>query len=110
MYNRAIVFVSMSTSETYGLTFVEAMAAGALLVVVRAKAAAEIFNNNGKLCSPHDIAGFGEAMSTLAHDYELKAKMSTQSLRIAEKHSVKECVNKLEEVYKSLSPQQEHLH
>ena len=110
MYNRAIAFVSMSTSETYGLTFVEAMAAGTPLIVVRAKAAAEIFDNNGKLCSPHDITGFGGAMSMLAHDHELKAKMGTQSLHIAEKHSVKECVNKLEEVYKSLSPQQEHLH
>ena len=110
MYNRAIAFVSMSTSETYGLTFVEAMAAGTPLIVVRAKAAAEIFDNNGKLCSPHDITGFGGAMSMLAHDHELKAKMGTQSLHIAEKHSVKECVNKLEEVYKSLSSQQEHLH
>ncbi len=73
----ADVFVSASSMETYGLTFVEAMACGIPVVAFRVggipEAAPE--GEGGILCEPHDGAALREAITNLRGSRELREKL-----------------------------------
>jgi putative colanic acid biosynthesis glycosyltransferase len=57
LYNRADVYVSASTQETYGLTIAEALSCGTPAIVYDATACREMINpgENGYFVRPHDI-------------------------------------------------------
>ena len=84
IYQQAICFISASTSETQGITFLEAMAYGLALIGVAAKAVPELINNNGIICQVNDIDSLVNAANKLISNPDLR-KISTAVFKINSK-------------------------
>lgn len=102
IYQHACCFISASKSETQGITFLEAMAAGLPLIGVSAKAVPEVISNNGILCKPDHVQDLAKAMKLIASDKTLRNKMSEYSMLHAKNHSIHETAEQLEKVYADL--------
>jgi glycosyltransferase involved in cell wall biosynthesis len=95
----ALTFVTASTSETQGISILEAMAAGLPIIGVDAKAVPDLIEKNGILCQPNSAESLTKAMYILATDPEKVAKYKKASLEVAKKHSIKSTIEKLEKIY-----------
>ena len=102
IYQQAICFISASTSETQGITFLEAMAYGLALIGVAAKAVPELINNNGIICQVNDIDSLVNAANKLISNPDLRKKYQQQSLKLIQKHDISHTISKLNETYKRL--------
>lgn len=99
-YNLGDVFVNASLTETQGLTFIEAMAAGVPIVAKYAPNLAEfIHNNEDGLLVKHD-SQIAKSIINVLTDNALKEKLVTNSFKNANLHSSKEFGDKLEQLYK----------
>lgn len=81
--NVADVFVSASTSETFGLTGLEAMAHQIPPILARSQGLSEIVDASGFTCDPADPSAFKQAILKLFDDPALKTRMGEQARRIA---------------------------
>ena len=102
IYQQASCFVSASTSETQGITFLEAMAFGLPLIGVSARAVTELIDNNGILCQPDNADDLSQAIIKIITDDQLRKKYRQQSLKLVKKHDINNTVAKLEKVYKQV--------
>lgn len=81
--NVADVFVSASTSETFGLTGLEAMAHKVPTILAKSQGLNEIVDTSGFTCDPDDPSTFKQAILKLFADPELKMRMGEQARHIA---------------------------
>lgn len=99
-YNIGDIFVNASLTETQGLTFIEAMAAGLPIVAKYAPNIAEfIFNNENGILVKYDKQ-FAKAIISVLEDDKLRKKLSINSSKTAKDHSSEEFGDKLEALYK----------
>lgn len=84
------VFVSGSTSETFGLTGIEAMAHKIPVVLVRSQGLCEIVDDSGFVCEPGDLDQFVRSILEIFHSPKLKIEMGEKARKIAEKFNGKE--------------------
>ncbi|KKQ24440.1 MAG: HAD-superfamily hydrolase, subfamily IIB [Candidatus Roizmanbacteria bacterium GW2011_GWC2_37_13] len=101
-YSNALAFISASTSETQGLSILEACSFKLPIIAVKARAVTELFNNNGILCQPNNIGELADALKVMTSNENLRSKFSYQSLEIAKKHSLNTTIKELENIYMSL--------
>jgi len=103
-YATADIFASASDTETFGLTFVEAMHTGLPAVGVRRLGAKEIIRNgkNGILVKPGDTGAFARAMEKLLKNSAMRKRMGKEALRDSEKYSLEESVDKTIKLYRKL--------
>ena len=75
------VFVTHTMSETFGVVFAEAMAAGLPIVAAAATSVPYVVvdGRNGLLAEPFDAEGFAERVRRIAEDPALHARISTQN-------------------------------
>ena len=98
-YNISDVFVNASLTETQGLTFIEAMAAGIPVVAKYAPNLSEfIINNYNGLLVKKD-SDFSKSIISVLNNEKLQKKLSLNGLEIAGKFSLEEFGDKLEVVY-----------
>ena len=102
IYKNAIAFITTSTSETQGITILEAMREGLPIIGVNAKALPELIVNNGILSDPDNIDQISKSMVLLNEDKEMRQRYAGNSLLNVKKHNVSNTVRKLESVYNSL--------
>jgi glycosyltransferase involved in cell wall biosynthesis len=80
----AIALVHPAIEEGFGLTLLEALAAGTPVLAVRSRAALEVCGDAAQLLDPGDSAALtsslAEAMSTLAREPELRERLATAGL------------------------------
>lgn len=101
-YNIADVFVNASLTETQGLTFLEAMAAGVPVIARYAPNLTEFIktNQNGILIrNPND---FPKIINSLLNNKELYEKISNESIKTANDYSVEKFGDNLENLYKEV--------
>jgi phosphatidylinositol alpha 1,6-mannosyltransferase len=98
------IFASASDSETFGLTFVEAMHMGLPVVGVKRLGPKEIISENktGLLVEPSDPAGLAGAMSKLLSDKKLRQKMGKQGRIASQKYTIEASVDKTLRIYRRL--------
>jgi len=85
-YRDADVFVLPSRSEPWGMVLNEAAAAGLPLVATEESGAArDLVDGNGYRFAAGDVAALREALSTLASDPELRARMGARSRELAKR-------------------------
>lgn len=103
-YRCADLFASASDTETFGLTFVEAMHLGLPVVGVRKLGAKEVIENgkSGLLVEPGDTAGLAKAMERLLEDRALRRKMGRAARERAKIYSIDKSAEKTLALYKKL--------
>jgi len=103
LYRLCDVFVLPSVSaESFGITLIEAMAAGRPVVASRIGGVPEIVDDgvNGLLFEPWDSRGLSEAVNTLLGDPELAADLGRRAHESAEEnYSWPKVARRIEEVY-----------
>ena len=98
-YKMADVFVSASTSETQGITYLEALSNGLPCVCKKDPCIDEIIidNKNGFQYKNHDE--FWQIIDKILYNDELKKELSKEAIKIAKKYSESEMVKRLESLY-----------
>ena len=84
-YDTATVYASPSVYESFGLTFVEAMARGIPVVGCNTSAMPEVVTHErtGLLVPPAAAEPFADAVSRLLLDAGLRARLGTEGRRVA---------------------------
>lgn len=103
-YHCANIFASASDSETFGLTFVEAMHMGLPVVGVSRLGAKEIITNgkDGLLYEPGDAKGIAKGIETLLCDRELRERMGKLAKKTAKRYSIENSIKETLLIYESV--------
>jgi mannosyltransferase len=104
-YRRLTIYAFTSRNEGFGLTLIEAMAAGAALVAARAGAAEIVIENgvSGVLAPIDDAAALAQAIEPLMRDPAATEAMGARGRqRVLDKFSVEAEAKAINEVYKTL--------
>ncbi len=102
-YRCADVFASASDTETFGMTFVEAMHTGLPAIGVRKLGAREVITPKcGLLVEPGSPGGMARAMEKLLLDKKLSASMAREAPKRAAQYSIDRSVRKTLEIYRGL--------
>ncbi|MDD5340431.1 MAG: glycosyltransferase [Candidatus ainarchaeum sp.] len=102
-YRCADVFASASDTETFGMTFVEAMHAGLPVIGVRMLGAKEVITPKcGLLVEPGSPGEMGRAMEKLLDDKKLRAGMAKEAPKRAMQYSMDKSVKRTLEIYRGL--------
>ena len=105
-YQRLTIYAFTSRNEGFGLTLIEAMAAGAALVASRAGAAELVVEDGvtGVLTPPGDVDALVAALEPLMRDPASAAAMGERGrARVLEKFSLDAEANPIAEVYRGWS-------
>lgn len=104
IYKLGDVFVTASDIETQGIVLIEAAAAGLPLVAVNTGAVSEVCvdSRNGVLVEPGDKNAISDALTKILTDDDLREKMSRESVKVANEHSLENTIDKFLEIYKKL--------
>jgi mannosyltransferase len=104
-YQRLTIYAFTSRNEGFGLTLIEAMAAGAALVAARAGAAELVVEDGvtGSLVPPGDVDALVAALEPLMRDPEAAAAMGVRGRsRVVEQFSLDAEADKIAAVYRTL--------
>jgi mannosyltransferase len=104
-YRRLTIYAFTSRNEGFGLTLIEAMAAGAALVASRAGAAELVVEDGvtGVLTQPGDVDGLVAALEPLMRDPASAAAMGERGrARVLAKFSLDAEANRIADVYRTL--------
>ncbi|TGK14755.1 glycosyltransferase family 4 protein [Leptospira fluminis] len=101
------LFLTASTMETQGLVILESIACGLPAVGVDSFAIPELVHDgkNGFIAKPFDVKGIAEKAVSILKDPELYSGFSIESIRIAQSHEIRACVDRMEEAYKAVADQ-----
>jgi glycosyltransferase involved in cell wall biosynthesis len=100
------LFVSPARSEPFGLSIVEAMAAGVPVIATRSEGAREIIVNGetGRLVPIEDPESLANAIDEVLSDRELGERLSENARRVVhERFSLERMVAATEQVYRAAS-------
>ncbi|MGJ4994693.1 glycosyltransferase family 4 protein [Bradyrhizobium sp. HKCCYLS3077] len=104
-YQRLTIYAFTSRNEGFGLTLIEAMAAGAALVAARAGAAEIVVEDGitGRLVPPGDVDALVTALEPLMRDPEAAHALGEKArTRVIEKFSLEAEAEKIAAVYRGL--------
>jgi mannosyltransferase len=104
-YQRLTIYAFTSRNEGFGLTLIEAMAAGAALAAARAGAAELVVEDGvtGALVPPGDVDALVAALEPLMRDPEAAAVMGGRGrARVVEKFSLDAEADRIVSVYRAL--------
>lgn len=104
-YPKYDLFLTASTMETQGLVILESVACGLPAVGVDSFAIPELIHDgkNGYIAKPFDVKGIAEKSVEILKDPILYEKFSKESIKISKSHEMNACVDKMEEVYKTIA-------
>lgn len=100
IYQTADLFLMTSTSETFGLVLIEAMAAGLPVVAVEAKGSKDnVTTGSNGVLTPEDPVRFAAAAQDLVADDFRRKTMSQAALETAVRYSMEHLSGRLIELY-----------
>ena len=96
------VLISASIEEGFGINIIEGMASGlpAVASVVRGHKEMVVHGQNGYLVNVNNSPAFCEKIEILYHDKEQYQEMSKQAIITAEKFSIENSLNQMEQIYR----------
>ncbi len=100
-YSRATVLVSPSTTETQGLTVLEAFACGCPVVVANALGFKDFVldGKNGFFSKPKNKKDLAEKIIKMLKNKKLRERLSRNARKTAEEYSISNQARKLEDLY-----------
>ncbi len=103
IYSLADIFVMPAEAELQSIVTMEAIASGLPAIVVNKGAVPELVQeNNGLLFEPQNSQQLGKNIITLVSDDALRKKMSNNSLKLIQKHSMDYIAYQYEQVYQKI--------
>src|SRR5262249_15144999 len=102
LYRRAGAFVSPSSYEGFGLTFLEAMASGCPVIGTRVTSVPEVVGEAGILLSDPDEEALAAAMAALATDDNLRGELSERGRQRASQFTWMDTARRTLEVYREV--------
>jgi glycosyltransferase involved in cell wall biosynthesis len=105
LYAVSDIFVLPSRTEGTPTVMLEAMASGTPAIVSRVGGVPEVIahDKNGFMVEPEDVAVLGKLILNLAHDPELRARISRQSVLDMQEHSLARQVERIMQIYSSVA-------
>ncbi|MCB1179103.1 MAG: glycosyltransferase [Leptospiraceae bacterium] len=105
IYPEYDLFLTASTMETQGLVILEAISCGLPAVGVYSYAIPELIQHglNGYNAQPFKVAEIAELTIKILENPELYKTFSEKSLEISQEHDINKCVDRLHEVYQTMS-------
>lgn len=96
------IFVTMSTTETQGITLLEGLCNGLPAIGIAKGGTIELIrhNKNGFLVKKDDPENFAKAVIDLVKDDKLRKRFSKEALKISSEHEMEGIIDKLEKLYK----------
>lgn len=104
LHKVGMVFCMPSPAELQSIATLEAMASGQPIVAVDAGALGELCQDgrNGYLCDQDDEDAVAKSLLEIISNPELRAKMSRESLAIANTHNLNTTLERFEKIYENL--------
>lgn len=102
LYSQATLFLFPSLYEGFGLPPLEAMACGVPVVLSNASCLPEVGGQAALLLSPHDPAGWQNAIHRLLLDTDRRTKMIAAGYRQARQFRWAKAANQLRQLYQKL--------
>lgn len=99
LYEVSQIFVNPSTSETFSLVTVEAMAKGLPVIVADARAVTELVKDNGFIFVPSDPVDLSNKITKLISNKDLMLTMSSNSRKASLDYSLEKLAENLEKSY-----------
>lgn len=101
-YAAANVFVIASSTDTQGLTILEAMAAGKPIVVAYRGVSKELVKDRCNGFIAENLEEFAEKIMEILRSDDLERRMGEESRRMVEKHSLERVGEQIEQLYRLL--------
>lgn len=102
IYTDASIFITASTSETQGLSIIEAMSYGLPVVAVAKRGVPELIKDNGLMSKTANAKDIATNVLRIVKNPSLAQKMSLASLKRAHKYSIENITTQMEHVYENL--------
>jgi len=102
-YKIAYVFTIASTTETFGIVTIEALASGVPVLAVKAPGAIDILTDGlDGLLVDNDTEKFADALEKIIRDPELREKLSRGALKTSEKYSIDTISERMLNLYREV--------
>lgn len=102
IFARSKCFLTASTTETQGITIIEAMSFGLPIVWVDEKWVGEMIEDNGYKAKAWNTEELANYCISLLEDAKLQKKLSERSLQIVKKYDVWKLTDNLESIYQQV--------
>ena len=102
-YKMAYVFTIASTTETFGIVTIEALASGIPVVAIKAPGAVDILTDGlDGLLVDDDVEKFANALEKIIKEPELREKLSRGALKTSEKYSINKISERMLNLYREV--------
>ncbi len=102
-YKMAYVFTIASTTETFGIVTIEALASGVPVLAVKAPGAVDILTDGRDgLLVDNDVEKFAKALEKIIRKPELRGKLSQGALKTSEKYSIDTISERMINLYREV--------
>ena len=102
-YKMAYVFTIASTTETFGIVTIEALASGVPVVAVKAPGAADILTDGlDGLLVDDDVEKIANALEKIIKEPELRERLSLGALKTSKKYSINKISEKMLNLYREV--------
>jgi glycosyltransferase involved in cell wall biosynthesis len=102
-YKMAYVFTIASTTETFGIVTIEALASGVPVVAIKAPGSVDILTNGlDGLLADDDVEKFANALERIIKEPELREKLSRGALKTSEKYSIDTISERMLNLYREV--------
>lgn len=102
LYHESLAVVQPSTSEGFGLTGLEAMAAGAPVVAAAATSLPEVYGDAALFFNPNEASDLAQKLTLLLKSPEVSERFRLQGKKQAEKYTWKKMVQDTMRVYEEV--------
>jgi len=102
-YKMAYIFSIASTTETFGIVTIEALASGVPVLAVKAPGAVDILTDGlDGLLVDNDTEKFADALEKIIREPELREKLSQGALKTSEKYSIDTISERMLNLYREV--------
>ncbi len=102
-YKMAYVFTIASTTETFGMVTIEALASGVPVLAVKAPGAVDILTDGlDGLLVDNDTEKFADALENIIREPELRERLSLGALKTSEKYSIDTISERMLNLYREV--------
>lgn len=99
-YQIADIFAFSSTSETFGIVIIEALASGLPVLAVRAPGAVDIITDGfDGILAENDISDFAKHLANLVADKSLRQKISKNAFQTVRRYSIDTVADQVLQLY-----------